>query len=157
MKQKHLTLEDREIIEKGLKEDQTFKAIASEVGKDSTTVYRHLHRGYLSVSPMELPRIVKFKPRKAKKADYIPKALKKGRSYVDFQTYKEEHKLTSWTEGNLPMYRPLNRTQRKQHKPGCFSVIQCVPLKSQEWKRTIPSFGILFPKGKASIPSLRTR
>lgn len=215
MKNKHLTLEDRETIEKGLKEGLTFKAIASEVGKDPTTiskevlrhiiisptsvicinsqgqaippdpcpkllrppyvchscshvrrkcphdkhyyraqsaqkayetlrsesregiplnkesfyamdrivserlqqgqhlyhilqtedlgvskstVYRHLHRGQLSVSPMDLPRVVKFKPRRAKKAECISKAFKTGRSYADFQSYKEEHQMTSWVE-----------------------------------------------------------
>lgn len=191
MKHKHLTFEDRETIERGLKEGLTFKAITSEVGKDPTTiseevlrhiivsptpvtcissqgqivppepcpwllrppyvchdckvrrkcshdkhyyrtqsaqkayetlrsesregiplnqerfyamdrivseriqqgqhlyhilqtedldvskstVYRHLHRGYLSVSPMDLPRIVKFKPRKGKKQSPSQKLL----------------------------------------------------------------------------------
>lgn len=215
MKHKHLTLEDRETIERGLKEGLTFKAIASEVGKDPTTiskevlrhiivsptsvtcvngqgqvvqpdpcpkllrppyvchgckhvrrkcshdkhyyraqsaqnayetlrsesregiplnqesfyamdrivsqriqqgqhlyhilrtedlgvskstVYRHPHRGYLSVSPMDLPRVVKFKPRKGKKAERVPKALKSGRSYADFLSYREEHQITSWVE-----------------------------------------------------------
>lgn len=47
---------------------------------------------------MNLPRVVKFKPRRAKKAECIPKAFKTGRSYADFQSYKEEHQMTSWVE-----------------------------------------------------------
>jgi IS30 family transposase len=35
--QKHLTLSDRIIIEKGLNEGKTFTAIATAIGKDPTT------------------------------------------------------------------------------------------------------------------------
>lgn len=69
-----------------------------DLGISSSTLYRHLHKGYLSISPLDLPRAVKFKPRKQKKAPGIPKALKEGRTYADFLHHIQEHQLSSWVE-----------------------------------------------------------
>ena len=67
-----------------------------EVSK--STLYRHINQGYLSVSRIDLPRAVKFKPRKAQIKEKIPKAMKIGRTYEDFITYREENDVSSWVE-----------------------------------------------------------
>ena len=53
----------------------------------SSTVYRHIQKGYLSIAPINLARAVKFKERRKNKLPSIPKEAKKGRSYEDFQNY----------------------------------------------------------------------
>ena len=69
-----------------------------DLGVSKSTVYRHLNRGYLSVSPIDFPRVVKFKPRRSHKGDFIPKAAKIGRTYTDFQAFIEENNISSWVE-----------------------------------------------------------
>jgi IS30 family transposase len=64
----------------------------------TSTVYRHLHRGYLSVNKLDFPRVVKFRPRKAKTVESIPKAAKLGRTYDDFLSYIQENDVSSWVE-----------------------------------------------------------
>lgn len=63
-----------------------------------SSVYRHLKKGYLSVGAIDFPRVVKFRPRKKKQSDYIPKALKIGRTYEDFLAFTEENGITAWVE-----------------------------------------------------------
>lgn len=70
----------------------------NELGISKSSVYRHLHRGYLSVSAIDFPRVVKFKPRCARKADYIPRAAKSGRCYDDFLAFVEDFSISSWIE-----------------------------------------------------------
>jgi len=62
------------------------------------TVYRHLKKGYLSVSAIDLPRVVKFKPRSTPYAPYVPKAVKMGRTYADFLLFKVQVNCTAWVE-----------------------------------------------------------
>jgi IS30 family transposase len=68
------------------------------LGVSKSTVYRHLKRGYLSVSPVDFPRVVKFKQRHKRQEQYIPKALKLGRTYEDFQRLLQDGDLSSWVE-----------------------------------------------------------
>jgi IS30 family transposase len=70
----------------------------TELGVSKSTVYRHLKRGYLSVSPIDFPRVVKFKTRRQHQEDRIPKTAKIGRTYADFLAYTEEHAASSWVE-----------------------------------------------------------
>lgn len=71
---------------------------SNDLGLSKSTVYRHINKGYLSVSRIDLPRAVKFKPRKVTPKEYIPKALKIGRTFDDFTVYKEENGVSSWVE-----------------------------------------------------------
>ena len=64
----------------------------------SSTVYRHIRKGYLSIAPIDLTRAVKFKERRTSNLPSIPKEAKKGRSYVDFQNYLALNQLNSWLE-----------------------------------------------------------
>ena len=88
------------IITSGIKKGQHLYHImkSNDLGVSKSTVYRHLHRGYLTVSKVDFPRVVKFKVRRVRREDYIPKAAKLGRTYDDFLLYKDEHGITSWVE-----------------------------------------------------------
>lgn len=65
----------------------------ANISSSKSSIYRYLNRGYLSIRPIDLPRAVKFKPRSAKKRDYVPKGVKLGRTYDDFLTYMEENAM----------------------------------------------------------------
>lgn len=88
------------IIAEGIKKGQHLYHImeSNDIAFSKSSAYRHLKRGYLSVSQTDFPRVVKFKARKQRRADAVPKALKEGRTYADFIAYKEERGITSWVE-----------------------------------------------------------
>lgn len=48
---------------------------ANELPVSKSTVYRHIQAGYYEISKIDLPRAVKFKQRKSKKAEYVPSAI----------------------------------------------------------------------------------
>lgn len=69
------------------------------LGRSSSSIYRDISRGYLSVSRMDLPRAVKFKPRRERNdTGYVPPAVKKGITYSDFTAYVEENGIENWVE-----------------------------------------------------------
>jgi len=88
------------IIAEGVKKGQRLYHIMEthDIGFSKSTAYRHLHRGYLSIHKLDLPRVVKFKTRKQYKADSVPKAVKEGRTYADFLDFIDEHGVKSWVE-----------------------------------------------------------
>ena len=88
------------VVSQGIKRGQRLYHISQthDLGVSKSTVYRHLHRGYLSVSAVDFPRVVKFKPRQAKKTESIPKEAKKGRTYEDFRRFVEDNDISSWVE-----------------------------------------------------------
>ncbi|MDR1668977.1 MAG: IS30 family transposase [Oscillospiraceae bacterium] len=88
------------IVSDGIKSGQHLYHISqtNDLGVSKSTVYRHLHRGYLSVSAVDFPRVVKFKPRRIKKTESIPKEAKRGRTYEDFQRFIEDNDISSWIE-----------------------------------------------------------
>lgn len=88
------------IISKCVKKGQHLYHILQthDLKVSKSTVYRHLHKGYLSISPIDMPRVTKFKPRHSRLADYVPKASKIGRTYLDFSNYIESNNISSWVE-----------------------------------------------------------
>jgi IS30 family transposase len=88
------------IIAEGFKKGQHLYHImeSNNIGFSQSTAYRHLHRGYLSVSKTEFPRVVKFKARKQHGHDFVPKSLKEGRTYTDFLNFVDEKDITAWVE-----------------------------------------------------------
>lgn len=88
------------VISEGIKKGQHIYHImkTNDLNVSKSTVYRHLNKGYLSVSPLDFPRVVKFKKRKKASLPPIPKTNKEGRSYEDFLVYLDEHELSSWLE-----------------------------------------------------------
>ena len=92
--------ENDRIITDGIRNGQHLYHILQthDLGVSVPTVYRHLKKGYLSVSAIEFPRVVKFKPRAHVYAPYVPKASKIGRTYADFLLFREEMGCTAWVE-----------------------------------------------------------
>lgn len=64
---------------------------ANNLTVSPATVYRHIHKNYYRVSPLDLPRMVKFKPRNTKHAENIPKWAREGRTYQDYLAFVEEN------------------------------------------------------------------
>lgn len=89
-----------QIISDAVKDGQhIYHAIqANALTVSKSTVYRHIHKGYYRISALDLPRAVKFKPRKSKAAEYVPKGCKINRSYEDFLSYKEENPDCAYVE-----------------------------------------------------------
>lgn len=95
------------IISEGVKKGQHIYHILKTHNLDvsSSTVYRHIRKGYLSIAPIDLARAVKFKERRKSNLPSIPKEAKKGRSYEDFLNYLALKQLNSWLEMDTVMGR----------------------------------------------------
>ena len=95
------------VISEGVKKGQHIYHILKTHNLDvsSSTVYRHIRKGYLSIAPIDLVRAVKFKERRKSKLPSIPKEAKKGRSYEDFQNYLSLNQLDYWLEMDTVMGR----------------------------------------------------
>jgi len=88
------------VITQGIKKGQRLYHImeSNNISFSKSSAYRHLHRGYLSVSKLDFPRVVKFKTRKQNRPDSVPKAIRQGRTYVDFLAFIDEQNISSWVE-----------------------------------------------------------
>ena len=88
------------IISNGVKEGQHLYHILQthNLGVSKSSIYRYVNKGYLSISAIDLPRMVKFKPRKKQYAPYVSVALKIGRCYEDFGAYCDQNNVCSWVE-----------------------------------------------------------
>lgn len=69
---------------------------ANDLPISTATVYRHIQKRYYSITPMDLPRAVKFKPRNSKESDYVPKWAREGRTFNDFLAFVEDN-------GDIPL------------------------------------------------------
>ena len=92
--------ESDRIIAEGIKKGQRLYHImeSNDIAFSKSSAYRHLKRGYLSVSKMDFPRVVKFRARKQRRPDSVPKAVREGRAYADFLAHIEEEGIKSWVE-----------------------------------------------------------
>ena len=63
-----------------------------------TSIYRHINKGYYSISNIDLPRAVKFKPRHSKQSEFVPKWAKEGRTYNDFLQFLEQNGSPEYAE-----------------------------------------------------------
>lgn len=63
-----------------------------------SSVYRHINRGYYTISNIDLPRAVKFKPRHSKSNEFVPQWAKNGRTYNDFLEYIELNGIKNYVE-----------------------------------------------------------
>ena len=95
------------VISEGVKKGQHIYHILKTHNLDvsSSTVYRHIRKGYLSIAPIDLARAVKFKERRKNNLPFIPKEAKKDRSYEDFLNYLTLKQLNSWLEMDTVMGR----------------------------------------------------
>jgi len=89
-----------QVIANGIQQGQHLYHIlqSNHLQMSKSAVYRNLQKGYLSVSAIEFPRVVKFKPRRQKAMEYVPKTAKIGRTYADFLAFTEKNGITSWVE-----------------------------------------------------------
>lgn len=89
-----------QIISSSVKAGQNiYHAIkANDLSVSKSTVYRHIERGYYTISKIDLPRAAKFKPRREKKGEYVPKGVKIGRTFDDFMLFLEENPNCSYVE-----------------------------------------------------------
>lgn len=85
--------DNERIISEAVKAGQhIYHAIqANSLSVSKSTVYRHINKGYYEISPIDLPRAVKFKPRRSKAMDYVPKGIKINRLYDDFLAFMKEN------------------------------------------------------------------
>lgn len=92
--------ENERILSEAIKNGQhIYHAIqAHELTVSKSTVYRHIHNGYYDVLPVDLPRAVKFKPRRNKREEYIPQGIKVGRTFTDFLDFIEENPDCAYVE-----------------------------------------------------------
>jgi len=96
------------IIAEKIKFGQHLYQIAESNNFDCSlsSIYRYMNEGYLSASKIDLPRAVKFRPRKKHRDIYVPKACKVGRTYNDFLEYIQENDITSWVEMDTVIGKP---------------------------------------------------
>ena len=85
--------ETEQIISNAVKQGQhVYHAIkANNLPISTATVYRHINKQYYSIGRIDLPRAVKFKPRKTTVPEHIPACAKKGRTYQDFIGFMEDN------------------------------------------------------------------
>jgi len=100
------------IIAEGIKKGQRLYHImeSNNVAFSKSSAYRHLHRGYLSISKLDMPRMVKFKIRRKRRPDSVPKAIREGRTYADFLAFVDERSVKSWVEMDTVIGRMGGKT-----------------------------------------------
>ena len=88
------------IISTGVKNGQHLYHIMQthKLDVSSATVYRYIHNGYYSIANIDLPRVVKFKPRRSCAPEKVPKAIRNGRTYAEFQEFCEANDIHSHVE-----------------------------------------------------------
>ena len=76
-----------------------------------SSIYRYINKGYMSCSRIDLPRAVKFKPRKVKNTEpRLTPTQKKDRTYDKFLEYCAAEEITSWVEMDTVIGRPGGKT-----------------------------------------------
>lgn len=92
--------ENDRIISKGIRSGQHLYHIlqTNDLGVSKSTVYRHVKQGYLSITALDFPRIVKFKPRRKNRENVVPKGVRIGRTHEEFLAYCMEHGVAAWAE-----------------------------------------------------------
>lgn len=94
-------------------------ANSPEIPCSKSTVYRHFHKGYYSVSLIDLPRAVKFKTRRAPYRDSVPSGVKLGRSYDDFLDFCSTHHIERHVELDTVIGRPGGKAILTIHFTSC--------------------------------------
>lgn len=69
-----------------------------EIAQSEKTLYNYIASGALSVGNLDLPKKVKYKPRKSNDSEIDDSGIYEGRTYKDFQSYIKEFPDTKITE-----------------------------------------------------------
>ena len=76
-----------------------------------SSIYRYINKGYMSCSRIDLPRAVKFKPRKDNNAEpHLTPKQKQNHTYDKFLEYCDAESITSWVELDTVIGRPGGKT-----------------------------------------------
>ena len=96
------------VLTQGIQKKQSIYHIIQthNLPMSKATVYRHAKLGYLTAKPIDFPRMVKFKERRKSRKVAIPKELKIGRTYQDFQELRETDDFFKWLEMDTVIGRP---------------------------------------------------
>ena len=94
-------------------------ASVPEIQSSRSTVYRNFHKGYYSASVCDLPRMVKFKPRRMKHPEYVPSGMKIGRTYDDFLSFMERQHMDSHVETDTVIGREGGKVIMTIHFTSC--------------------------------------
>jgi transposase, IS30 family len=100
--------EDDRIISEEIKAGQHINHIinSNNIHASKSSIYRYFAKNYFSVGVLSLPRAVKFKVRKPKHSDYVPKGVKIGRTYDDFVLYIENCASNEYSEFDTVIGNP---------------------------------------------------
>lgn len=79
---------------------------ATGVKMGTSSAYRYVQKGYMSFSKIDLPRAVKFKPRKKQEEPRLTAKQKGNHTYEKFLDYCEEEAISSWVEMDTVIGRP---------------------------------------------------
>jgi IS30 family transposase len=82
-------------LAKGQGIDHIYAAHRNELAFSERSFYRHVQNGTISIIPLELPRAVRYKPRKKKKGSTrtnIAPEMLAGRTYSDFMALHEDER-----------------------------------------------------------------
>lgn len=92
--------ETEKIVSNAVKKGQHIYHIlkTNNLPVSKSTVYRHINKGYYTISSIDLPRAVKFKPRHSKCNEFVPKRAKNGRTYADFMEYISDNNIVNFVE-----------------------------------------------------------
>jgi transposase, IS30 family len=86
------------LIHKGKSIAQIYAKHQNDISCTTRTLYNYVDRSILTARNIDLPRIVKYKPRKSKTSQPINHAWREGRKYSDFEEYLKKHPETSIVE-----------------------------------------------------------
>ena len=103
------------------------------------TVYRHAKLGYLTAKPIDFPRMVKFKERRKSRKVAIPKELKIGRTYQDFQQLRETDDFFKCLEMDTVIGRPGERCYSPSTFPSATSSSPCFWTTRPLWRSPLNS------------------
>lgn len=92
--------ETEKIVSDAVKKGQHIYHIlkTNDLPVSKSSVYRHISKGYYTISNLDLPRAVKFKPRHSKTNEFVPHWAKNGRTYNDFLEYIAENNISNFVE-----------------------------------------------------------
>jgi transposase, IS30 family len=86
------------LIHKGQSIAQIYAKHQNEISCTTRTLYNYVDSRILTARNIDMPRIVKYKPRKAKKTQPVNHTWKEGRKYSDFEEFQKNHPETSIVE-----------------------------------------------------------
>lgn len=86
------------LILNGQSISQIYSKHQSDIPCTTRTLYNYVDLGILTARNIDMPRIVKYKPRKGKKSKPLNHSWKEGRKYSDFEEFLKNHPELSVVE-----------------------------------------------------------